>query len=231
MHADIEAVLQDFLNTLEEVTILLLAAEDSVADEVKYAVYNKSALLLLSGKFENYIESVAEQYVFIVNQLNLPANRIPDILRLHHALGILSKVDLHRNNGRADEIKKIFSEVSSIWITELTFNSLKIDCKFTYGKHGENELKKLFVPLGIEDVFVRVKVFVPEENLSDGLLTTREVDFKGVFNSVMGTRNNILHQNASPNLTHTAIKGYQSAFEVFSRALAQELDSYISALL
>jgi hypothetical protein len=231
MHADIEAVLQDFLNTLEEVTILVSAAESSVADEVKYAVYNKSALLLLSGKFENYIESVAEQYVFVVNQLNLPANRIPDILRLHHALGILSKVDLYRNNGRADEIKKIFSEVSSIWITELTFNSLKIDCKFTYGKHGENELKKLFVPLGIEDVFVRVKVFVPEENLSDGLLTTREVDFKGVFNSVMGMRNNILHQNASPNLTHTAIKEYQLAFEVFSKALAQELDSYISALL
>jgi hypothetical protein len=228
MHSDLQAVLDDFLNTLEEVNILLSSAETCLTDNVKYAAYNKSALLLLSGKFENFIESIAEQYVFIVNQLRLPSNLIPEIMRLHHSLAVISKIDV-RNSGKLDEIIRIFSELSPIWATNIEFSDLRIECKFAYGKHGENELKKIFIPLGIEDVFVQVEVFIPDENIID-TVTLKKVDFKGIFNSVMGMRNNILHQNASPNLTHESVREYRIVFESFSQKLAQVLDTNINAL-
>lgn len=229
MHSDLEVVLNDFLSTLKEVDILLAAAESCVSEEIKYAVYNKSALLLLSGKFENFIESIAEQFVFIVNQLRLPSNLIPETMRLHHTLGMLNKIESYKNAGRSDEMKKIFSAISPIWITNIEFSELKIECKFTYGKHGENELKKLFIPLGFEDIFIQVKVYIPDENIVDTVALKR-IDFKGVFNSVMGMRNNILHQNASPNLNHQTVREYQIVFKSFSNALVDVLDTQINSL-
>lgn len=229
MHSDLEVVLNDFLNTLKEVDILLEAAESSVSEEIKYAAYNKSALLLLSGKFENFIESIAEQFVFIVNQLKLPSSLIPETMRLHHTLGMLNKIESYKNAGKSDEIKKILSAISPIWITDIEFNELKIECKFAYGKHGENELKKLFIPLGFEDIFIKVEVLIPDENIVD-TAALKKIDFKGVFNSVMGMRNNILHQNASPNLNHQTVRDYQIVFKSFSNALVNVLDMEINSL-
>ena len=83
--------------------------------------------------------------------------------------------------------------------------------------------------LGIEDVFLQVEVLIPDENMVD-MTALKKIDFKGMFNSVMGMRNNILHQNASPNLTHDTVRKYQIVFESFSKALANVLDANINSL-
>ena len=114
-------------------------------------------------------------------------------------------------------------------MSDVAFNQLRIECKFAYGKHGEKELVKLFSPIGIEDVFTEVEVFIPGESLGDEL-TKKKVDFKGVFNSVMHMRNNILHQDASPSLTHESIREYKLAFQGFAEAVTNVLDNNLNTL-
>lgn len=230
MHSDLEVVLNDFMTTLEEVSVLLLAAEACTEEEVKYAAYNKSALLLLSGKFENFIEVLAEQYLYIVNGLKLRSSLIPKAMRIHHTLSMLDEIMDFRNAGKYDEIIKRFPNLNSLWVADVEFGDLRIECKFNYGKHGESELKQLFAPFGIDDIFSEVEVFIHDENASDGF-SPKKIDFKGVFNSVMWMRNNILHQNASPSLTHRSIGEYKIVFESFSKTLIDSLDNKLNELI
>lgn len=230
MHSDLESVLSDFTSTLKEVSVLLIAAETCVEEEIKYATYNKSALLLLSGKFENFIEVLAEQYLYIVNSLKLRSSLIPKAMRIHHTLGMLDEIMDYRNAGKYDEIIKRFPNLSSLWVVDVEFDELRFECKFNYGKHGESELKQLFSPLGIDDVFSQIDVFIFDENTPDGS-SLKKIDFKGVFNSVMWMRNNILHQNASPSLTHISVGEYKIVFENFSKALTDSLDKKLTELM
>lgn len=222
-------VLNEFLGTLEEVEILLTSAEINIGEEIKYVTYNKSALLLLSGKFENFVELIAEQYVFLVNNLNLRSSLLPEIMRLHHTYSIITKLEKYQSTNQINDAKKVLSQIGTLWVTDHNFNKLEIECKFSYGKHGEKELTKLFSPIGISDVFVEVEVFIPNENLDDE--KTKKVDFKGIFNSVMNMRNNILHQDASPSLTHDSIRKYKLIFANFAEAITTLLDKNLQALI
>ena len=232
MNSELQDSLSDFLRTLEEVDILLSSAEECIHEETKYAAYNKSALLLLSGKFENFVETITEQYVFLVNKLNLRSSLLPEEMRLHHTYAIIDKLSKKsKNSSQSDEVKRMLSEIGSIWVSDTNFNQLNIDCKFAYGKHGESELVKLFKPIGIKDVFLEVEVFIPDSNSDDFSAEKRKVDFKGIFNSVMNMRNNILHQDASPSLTDKSIREYKLSFQSFAEAVTNKLDNNLNKLI
>lgn len=230
MNVEFQSVLNEFLLTLEEVDILLSSAEACIGLEAKYAAYNKSALLLLSGKFENFVEIIAEEYVYLVNNLNLRSSLLPEAMRLHHTFSIIGELQRYKNTSQLAEVKKLLSEIGSIWVSDVSFDHLNIDCKFSYGKHGEKELMDLFSPIGIKDVFSEVEVFIVDEGIGDER-TMKRVDFKGVFNSVMNMRNNILHQNASPNLTHGSIREYELIFQGFAKAVIDVMDTQLDALI
>jgi hypothetical protein len=86
---------------------------------------------------------------------------------------------------------------------------------------------KLFERIGITDIFVEIKVTEKVETVSTDELQVRLVDFRGVFNSVCSMRNNILHQDESPNLNTGEIEQYRQQFESF----AIGLDAFLSKLL
>jgi hypothetical protein len=150
------------------------------------------------------------------------------MLKLHHSYKSLEKLNIHINKNDVDEIKKRFYELGTIWVSNDNFGNLDIDCKFAYGKHGENEFRKLFNQLGINDVFQEINVFVPDETL--GTDTKTQIDFRGIFNSVIGMRNNILHQDATPSLTHSDIRKYKTIFQIFAEQLTITLDSQLSGI-
>lgn len=228
----------DFARTLQEVDVLVDLADQWVDDEARYAALNKAALLLLAGKFENFAEVLAEDYVFAVNQLRPPMNAIPRVLRLQHTFKALKSVGQLTDAARHDEAERVFADVGALWGRNAEFTPLNIDCKFSYGKHGEIELRKLFATIGIADVFQVVTVTRPAEQLTGDAngedaaeaSGVEVVDFKGVFNSVTNIRNNILHQDASPGLTSTAIRGYREAFRQFAVGIAAFLSASLDAL-
>lgn len=232
MNPELRGIGIDFLRTLEEVDILLTSAEVEIREEAKYAAYNKSALLLLASKFENFVEIAAEVYVYLVNGLNLRSSLVPESLKLHHTFSMVSKLENYKTkkSDNHTEIKELLGEIGTLWALDAQFNRLNVPCKFNYGKHGEKELVKLFSPIGIKDIFVEVDVYIPDESMgTEG--TQKKVDFKGTFNSVVSMRNNILHQNASPNLTHEFIREQKLIFQNFAEALLTVLQGNLEHLL
>ena len=216
----------EFVAALREVETLIVSAEKcEEEDEESYATFNKAAILLLAGKFENFAETLAEDYVGLINELQLRPNLIPKSLRLRHTLHVLRNIETLKSKGKYTEAINVFTGLSVLWGTNAESVALSINCKFAYGKHGEKELIKLFANIGIEDIFEEIKIYKSEESLFGDEVKLIEIDFKGMFNSVTGIRNNILHQDHTPNLTSDEIRGYKQAFELFAMSLATFLNT------
>lgn len=214
----------EFISTLEEVAVLLDAADSHEENEIEYAAFNKSALLLLTGKFENFAESIAEDYIACINNLQPCCTLIPHNLRLQHTFKMLADLETYKKKNKQAEAIDAFLELGSLWVSDRNFTNLNVDCKFSYGKHGESELKKLFSKIGIDNLFEEVQVFKCQETFFGNDNSRIRVDFKGTFNSITGMRNNILHQNASPSLTTPMVRNFKEEFQLF----AQELETHLN---
>ncbi len=217
----------DFKTALEEVEALIEAAKEfENNNENKYSACKKSALLLLTAKFENFVETVAEDYINKINMLNITSDKIPDILLLNHTFQALEEVEKIKH--KQEKVKNTFKELSLIWSETNKPVALKITCKFNYGSHGEKQLKKLFTTIGIDDIFSEVKVLQKQETLLANE-EEEEIDIKESFNSVTGLRNNIIHQDASPSIGIESVEQYKEHLKLFAEELICYLERKINA--
>lgn len=218
--------LENYRNTLEEVSLILMMAEAFEGDNNKYIALNKSAILLLTSKFENFLETAVEEYIYLVNSMKLCNNRVPEWLRVGHTVGIVEKLlDVINKKDNRKKIE-LFKDIAMIWDNN-KITSMKVSNKFNYGKHGANELIKLFNNIGIEDIFKEVKITSLDENMLDDNI---EHDFKGTFNNITNKRNFITHQDENPNLTHKEIQTYKDYFEIFAEKLCEYLQAQLMVL-
>lgn len=218
--------LENYKNSLEEVSLILKMAIEFKEENNKYAALNKSAILLLTAKFENFIETAVEEYNYFINEMKLSNSRVPEWLRVGHTVGIVEKLlDVINKKENSKKIK-LFEEISVIWDNNQT-TKMKVSNKFNYGKHGANELIKLFNNIGIEDIFKEIKITSLEESILEDNI---EHDFKGTFNNVINKRNFVTHQDANPNLTHQETEAYKQYFEVFAEKLCEYLQQQLSTL-
>lgn len=220
----IQLNIDGFEQTLKEVEILIEIAKECEQDnQTKYSAINKSAFLLLASKFEKFIEKTLEDYIDSVCNLNLSCTQIPEILLLQHTFQSLKKIESYKAPHNHDKAKEIFREVGQLWTTDNTISSLNIKCKFNYGKHGEKEFQKLFKIIGIDDIFSEITIIDSVESLIDDT-DERAIDFKGKINSLTNLRNNILHEDASPNLDVNMIEEYKKHIGQFAEELISLLN-------
>ncbi|MDD5581494.1 MAG: HEPN domain-containing protein [Methylobacter sp.] len=222
----------DFHSSLEEVDTLLALAEADDS-ETRYKVLLKSALILLAGKFEAFAEDIAEEYLFSLNELKPLAKEVPLPIKIHHTLKAIKLADKFRHKDRIQDGEKIFTEIAMLWSSDLHAPKLNVDCCFSYGSHGEDELRKLFWNVGIENVFEYVVLEKNQDSLLDTVendLDKVKIDFKGTFNSITNIRNNIIHQDATPNLTIPQIKDYRYLMQNFSTVLEAKLQNTIQVI-
>ena len=220
----------DFFQSLEEIQTLLVLAEEHSEDEAKLGILLKSALVMLGGKFEAFAEEIAEEFVFEVNSLELKSDAVPLPLKVHHTLGAIKVTDQYKNKDRIVDAEKLFTEIAKLWHENSDAPKLKIECKFNYGKHGENELIKLFWNIGIEDIFDYIII---EEDHETILLDNPEkvrIDFRADFNSLVKIRNNILHQDSAPELTLQKIQNWSKLMKMFAETLNKNLIKTMSSI-
>lgn len=229
MNPDLLEVVNEFNQTLNEVEVLISTAEENISDNLRYSTYIKSAILLLSGKFENFLELISDTYIYQINKSNLISKKIPESIKLSHSYKIIEKIKNKKSVvGSEKETRQFFNEIGAIWVLEdQPFSNVQIECKFSYGKHGEEELIKLFSNIGINNIFDQIQVIMPNE---DDPTEKNVIDFKGTFNTLTGLRNNILHQNASPNLTHLDVLTNLNIIKTFSNELSNYLDNSLVAI-
>ncbi len=220
---DFRAVLTEFERSLDEVDQILLLAEKLDENPINTSVVaalNKSALLLLAGKFESFAENLAEQYIFELNALALRPAFLPPIIRLKHTLAAMPPQSIFENPVREQDVIDYFNKISPLWNDATDTNlPIVIECRLSYGKHGSKELTKLFHRIGIDGIPEKVLLHRAVETESGE--TTERVNFSATLTSVIEMRNNILHEDASPSLTSSSMKDYAAIFRDFSLAVTE----------
>ncbi|WP_455809251.1 MAE_28990/MAE_18760 family HEPN-like nuclease [Clostridium butyricum] len=218
--------LDNYLDSLKEVALIVDMANNNIQNNEEYVALNKSAILLLAAKFENFIEAIVEEFVYYINELHLPNEQVPEWMRIGFSIDVVN--DLMKVMSKEENSKKItfFKNIPDIWNDQKN-TKMKVNNKFNYGKHGANELIKLFNNIGIKDIFKTIKVYSLEESLLGEL---EEHDFKGTFNNITNQRNYITHQDGSTNITHSEISKYKEYFKQFAEKLSEYLICEIEKL-
>lgn len=201
--------------------MLAKSASRAQKDEKRYKAYNKSSVVLLSAKFESFIENILEEYIDYYNERNVPVKDMPNYLKFSHTIPLIDKINRdkvhvtkHRN------VIECLKQISELWDSNnISSMELNIPAKFSYGKHGEGEILSLFQSIGIDNIFNAIKITETIGGVS------RDIDVKGKLNSIIGMRNNIIHTDASPALTHQDVNKFIYYFEQFALKLVSILES------
>jgi hypothetical protein len=180
--------IDDFRITIKEINILIGYAKRNSIKIEKYRLFNKSAIILLCSKFEFFLENFMEEFLDDVISKN-DNHSLPESIKEH-----LTDVVLENINSQTNIKKKtpFLSQLISLYSSEKT-NAKKLgivpNAKFKMGKHGEKEVKSLFIRFGFSD-------FINQSDL---------IPFFTSFNSLLAIRNNIVHEDATPSLTHNDV--------------------------
>ncbi|PAK41074.1 MAE_28990/MAE_18760 family HEPN-like nuclease [Peribacillus simplex] len=215
----------NFNNALEEVSLLIELASESERSPNKYAALNKSALLLLTAKFEVFVEDVVREYIEEINSMKLTTPLISNHLKMKHSITRIKEiVEIIEHPNKEEKRIEVFKEIAKLWSEQEheTFDDLNIPNKFNYGKHGSKEMEKLFRNIEIENVFETIVIYTDEENSL--LDSVEEIDLKGIINNITSQRNKISHQDQTPNITHKDLEGYVDHLNRFSKDLCEYLE-------
>ncbi|MES2377045.1 MAG: HEPN domain-containing protein [Bacteroidota bacterium] len=197
----IEAV-EEFRDACDEIHLLIKYSKKNSKDFKKYATFNKAAIVLLCAKFEAFLESFLEEYAFF--HLNLSSNLTVDRFLYDHMIEcIVSHLEIYKTKPekRKESIVKLATLCGTAEIRPI--NDFRVDSKLRFGKHGQGEVERLLKAFGFIDYAVSEKV----------------KSFFITFNSLNSMRNNIIHEDATPSLTHQNVKSYLDSVEEFISGL------------
>lgn len=199
--------------SLSEIDILLDYASRNSANIHKYQLFNKVSIVLLSTKFEVFLEEFIEEHS--TRMLNGHTNAtLPSKLKeayFDRGIGLIV-------NEKKKSIKDaLFNSLSILQqnrgdsITIL--QNIKPSTSFNYGKHGQKEIEALFKRHGLED-------FIKSDDAQNCL---------SILNSLIAIRNNVIHQDASPGITHQTIIEHKNNILNFLNSLESNIESKKSA--
>lgn len=176
-------------NNISEVDTLILYASRNTHSIQKYQMFNKIAVVMLCTKFEVFLEDFMDEHSRKVIQghtnstmpINLKNTYVDTAvdktagtkIRTDKNLFLQSLMTLLKNDG---------SSIAGI-------ANIRPSTKFSYGKHGQKEIEKLFITHGME-------AFIRDSNTQRCM---------AMMNSLFSIRNNVIHEDASPGLTHQTI--------------------------
>ncbi|WP_342506110.1 MAE_28990/MAE_18760 family HEPN-like nuclease [Sporosarcina sp. FSL K6-2383] len=219
-----------FNKALEEVGRLMGLASICEDMQSEYAALNKSALLLLTAKFEVFVEDIVEEYVENINSMNVANLLISEQLKIRHSITRIKELSLTIEHVHNEEKSiQVLKELAELWQEqEATFVGLNISNKFNYGKHGARELRKLFSNIEISNVFETIVLY--SDNEHSLLENSQVINFEVIYNNIVNLRNQISHQDKTPNMTHKQIEGYVVYFNRFSKKLCLYLEEKLRGL-
>ena len=188
----------EFDEAIKEIQLLILYAKKNKKFILRYATFNKAALVLLCAKFEAFLEAFLDEYSFI--HLTNSSNKNLESNIFEHLIdNILDTLEVTKTNKakRKLSIRELISLCSENELAPCT--DFKVKAKLKLGKHGQNEVERLLKTFGFAS-------FVEEQKVQD---------FFARFNSLNNIRNNIIHEDATPSLTHQDVENYMTDVKVF----------------
>ena len=214
---------------LSEVELLLKKAKNSEKHLHDYLTYIKAAIVLLGAKFETYAEAIVENYADRLGKLQPRTKHLPRELRIASTTALLSQcTGVNGFTGKSHEVLNLQS-AAAMWDENFQHSQLKISNKFSYGKHGSGEMRSLFSRIGIGDIFSECQLI---DKIEDSMLigTSTRISISPIIDSFTNIRNNIIHSDSTPNITHQQIHEYKEKFWEFSYIVDLKLNNTLEKL-
>lgn len=215
----------DFTHSIKEVTCLLEIARSGEGAHPAHSALLKSSVLLLMTKVESFLESILEECRYFLEQCDLktsvlPTEMIVAILQSIFDDSLIAKV----RSGNIQALEKL-KHLAPI-LSGSRCENLPIEIKFSYGRHGENEVRKMFRRMGVADVFHSVGILQDQQASAENFSSVIIAD----INSLTAIRNNIIHSDASPAFTVEQIEGFVERFSRFSSSVVEVLTVHCEGL-
>lgn len=201
--------LQDFKQSLKEIKFLTKNAKKFQSDRWKYQLYNKTSIILLITKFEVFVEDAIDEFIFNCTKNNQSTN-IPTRVKEFIEIDLIA----NKTKDTLNSEKRIKIITNLMKIHNQSFKDL-IDydhsLKFNVGKHGEKELKRLLSEIGI--------ILDSKPNINSIFAN---------FNSLNNIRNNVIHEDVSPNITHQQVIKYSLNLLKISQYIKEEIENQLT---
>lgn len=220
----------EFSNVLSEIDFLIQTAESYEKDADKYYTFNKSAILLLLAKFENFLENLIFEYVSNLEQLKLNPEQLSEAMKVQSTNSALNDQFFRSLRSLRPSAIEQLRLIMPLWSPSSSLDTIYANNKFDYGKHGSKSIKKLFRRIGINDVFSDCQVYEPRDTLAHRGKDRVKIDIMADINAMTYYRNNIIHEDRAPTLTHNQIQTYKSRLLLFASALVDLLDKNINQI-
>ena len=195
--------INDFKNNLKEVDILMSYSRVNKKSLDKYKLFNKMAIVLLCCHFESFIEAFISEHVDMLKACYNSGN-IPQYMKDNY---VNDAFETLKNRSKPSSDKKtlnaLFKLHDSAIVDMSNLNDLKLDMKYSFGKHGQEETEKIFNKFGLNSFVASVEF---------------KTSFK-VINSAISIRNNIIHEGSAPTLSYEDLSRYVSNFLKFADGL------------
>ena len=187
-------------------------------------IYLKAALILLTSKFEAFLENAVVEYIALLNE-NVAIEFIPEIIKINHTKEVFEKLGTCFQKIHEEDKRKLISEnmkdLALLWKSNTNAKPIQINNKFNFGRHGEKAINELFRRIGfnnILDEFVIVKKVQTFDGMED-----ENINFKAKVNELTHKRNTILHNDTSITFTKEELVDYIKYLKQFSQKLIVKL--------
>ncbi|MBF0568458.1 MAG: hypothetical protein HQK95_06265 [Nitrospirae bacterium] len=225
--------IETFREALKEVDFLVECAIKSEREAHTCSIYNKVAILLLSAKFENFLEEIVEEFGFKLEEANLMPIKLPETIKILSSQYLIMKDDfLGALKSGKNSTSTTLHKIAEIWDSERPIKSLDIDNSFDYGKHDPKAIVKLFKRIGVEDIFDCCPVYETQESMSSEAGSPVQIDITASVNALTGYRNKIIHEDGSPSsLTYEQIRTYIGHLVLFAGEVGNCLERKLGEIV
>lgn len=220
---------EKFYTSIQEITFLNQKIGNNSGDKALF----KSIVLLLSAKLEKYVKDSAQEYVQKLLKLNLTKNDIPwelfvEIIK--NEVNTINKVKIE-NYLTKETYKERSRVLSLIWDDKKILKSLKCaEFSISISNNGTNEFERVYKKIGFPNIINELEDYVLNDDVLDSICSLTSYSIKEKINSIIHMRNNIIHDDATPQITPSDIKLYIEVVKSFVDQIDSKLGNTIESL-
>lgn len=209
------AATDGFYEAIKEIQLLITYSKRNQGNALKYKAFNKAATVLLCAKFESFIENFLDEYAYELISKTTNHTLCEELFE-HIVDDIIVHLETTKNNKskRRQHINKLIDLCSANESASLERYRDHVNSKLKMGKHGQQEIERLLTKFGFSSVLENPAM--PE--------------FFQHFNSLNNIRNNIIHEDATPSLTHTDVQNYLSVIDGFVQEVQNKATAIIASI-